>query len=106
MSVDDAPRSLPAASNSVRFTALYGTRTSCTLRRSRLGRAQPVAELFVPHPDRAHHEAARGDVRETCADGTLALTQLGTRPSVTLAEGLRRQIEWAMSMRGVPALAA
>jgi UDP-glucuronate 4-epimerase len=53
-----------------------------------------------------HRAAARGDVRCTCADGTRAWKELGTRPSVTLAEGLRRQIAWTTAMRDVPALAA
>ena len=46
-----------------------------------------------------HHPPARGDVRATCADGGLALADLGTRPTVTLREGLRRQIGWARARR-------
>jgi UDP-glucuronate 4-epimerase len=53
-----------------------------------------------------HLPAARGDVRATCADGTRALRELGIRPAITLNEGLRRQIAWAMETRRAPALAA
>ena len=53
-----------------------------------------------------HLDAARGDVHATCADGTRARIELGIAPAVTLVEGLRRQIAWAMATRGAPALAA
>ena len=53
-----------------------------------------------------HLPAARGDVRATCADGTRAQSELGIRPTVTLREGLRRQIAWTMATRCEPALAA
>jgi nucleoside-diphosphate-sugar epimerase len=37
---------------------------------------------------------AMGDVRSTCADASRARSELGWRPTVSLKEGLRRQVEW------------
>ncbi len=53
-----------------------------------------------------HRSSARGDVRATCADGERALADLGTRPVVALADGLRRQIAWTAAAQLVPALGA
>ena len=46
-----------------------------------------------------HRPAARGDVRRTGADGTLAEDELGITPSVTLAEGLAAEVEWMLASR-------
>ena len=53
-----------------------------------------------------HHAPARGDVRATCADAAHTLAELGTRPTVSLHDGLRRQIAWTMAGAGVARLAA
>jgi nucleoside-diphosphate-sugar epimerase len=39
-------------------------------------------------------QSARGDARQTSADTTLARQELGFSPSVSLEEGLARQVEW------------
>jgi nucleoside-diphosphate-sugar epimerase len=39
-------------------------------------------------------DRARGDVTDTWADTSKARTELGFEPVVTLARGLRREIEW------------
>lgn len=39
-------------------------------------------------------QSARGDARQTSADTTLARKELGFSPSVSLEEGLARQVEW------------
>jgi nucleoside-diphosphate-sugar epimerase len=51
-----------------------------------------------------HQPAVRGDARATCADGALALADLGTCPRVTLRDGLHRQIAWAVAAGLVPTL--
>ena len=43
-----------------------------------------------------HRQSARGDARQTSADTTRAREELGFRPSVSLREGLGRQVEWAL----------
>lgn len=51
-------------------------------------------ESIVGHPlERTYDRAPRGDVRETRADGTLALRDLGYRARVSLEEGLRAQFD-------------
>jgi len=45
-----------------------------------------------------HRPAARGDVRRTGADTTLASSELNITPSVTLAEGLAAEVEWMLEM--------
>jgi UDP-glucose 4-epimerase len=44
-----------------------------------------------------HRPAARGDVRRTGADATLADRQLGMTPSVALVEGLAAEVEWMLA---------
>ncbi len=43
-----------------------------------------------------HREQARGDARQTGADTGLAQAELGFSPSVSLEEGLARQLEWTL----------
>jgi UDP-glucuronate 4-epimerase len=43
-----------------------------------------------------HREEARGDARQTGADTTLAAEELGFAPSVSLEDGLARQLEWTL----------
>jgi UDP-glucuronate 4-epimerase len=44
-----------------------------------------------------HLADARGDVRRTCSDPRRAVSDLGFTPSVSLDEGLPRQVEWALA---------
>jgi UDP-glucuronate 4-epimerase len=44
-----------------------------------------------------HLPVARGDVRRTCSDPRRAVRDLGFTPSVSLDEGLARQVEWALA---------
>ena len=41
-----------------------------------------------------HQERQKGDMRDTYADTTLAQTDLGFEPSVTLEEGIKAEFEW------------
>ncbi len=50
---------------------------------------RPIAIEYGP--------SARGDARQTGADTTLARKELGFSPSVSLEEGLARQVEWTMA---------
>ncbi len=43
-----------------------------------------------------HTAAAEGDVRSTWADLERAERGLGYRPRVSLEEGIREQVEWAL----------
>ncbi len=43
-----------------------------------------------------HREQARGDARQTGADTELARVELGFSPSVSLEDGLARQVEWTL----------
>ncbi|HEX8856809.1 MAG TPA: NAD-dependent epimerase/dehydratase family protein [Thermoleophilaceae bacterium] len=56
-----------------------------------------IARLTYRVLDVHHLEREYGDVRYTAADTSLAREELGLRPSVSLEEGLRRQIEWALA---------
>lgn len=59
-----------------------------------LGELQRIIGTSLP----ARYEAPRaGDIRHSLADITRAETLLGYRPSVGLAEGLRRTVEWYRS---------
>jgi len=101
--VDDAVDATLAAAERGRPGAVYN-----------VGGGRPVELLRAVHiiaghcggVELEHHAAAPGDVRATCADGRLALAELGTRPKVTLREGLRRQIAWAKARRATVPLAA
>lgn len=44
-----------------------------------------------------HVEAQKGDVRDTMSDTTAAREALGFSPKVSIAEGLKRQVEWMRS---------
>lgn len=48
-----------------------------------------------------YRDTARGDARDTAADGGRAQRDLGFVPSVSLREGLERQIEWAVDRQGL-----
>lgn len=53
-----------------------------------------------------HQETARGDARQTSADTTLAREELGFSPSVSLEEGLERQLAWMTERQPLQANAA
>ena len=44
-------------------------------------------------------ETAKGDVRDTFADRTHVEAAIGYRPTVSFAEGLAREVEWAIARR-------
>ena len=50
-----------------------------------------------------HRPAARGDVRRTGADSSLASEELGITPSVTLVEGLAAEVEWMLATETIRA---
>lgn len=54
------------------------------------------SELKVEYVD-----TQRGDVKHTWADISLARRTLGYRPSIRLAEGLGRQVEWIRTVYGI-----
>lgn len=49
-----------------------------------------------------HHDVARGDVLSTCADGSRAASELGFRPTVSIEEGIARQVEWQRGLTYEP----
>jgi UDP-glucuronate 4-epimerase len=91
--VEDAVRATMAAAEHGRPGSVYN-----------IGGGTPVSiadvlgalEELVGHPVAVHHsEAARGDVRSTCADGARARDELGWTPRVSLIEGLAAQVRAA-----------
>ena len=54
-----------------------------------------ILEELIGKPISVHHlESARGDARQTSAETQRARDDLGFEPSVTLEEGLSRQVAW------------
>lgn len=67
----DGLRALPVSPTSLRFTALYGTQTDITARRSRRVDASPVADFFTASPTRPSYRewmSAAADQLPTVAD--------------------------------------
>lgn len=59
-----------------------------------------VLEELLERPIAIEHRPnQRGDARQTCADGTMAAQVLGFSPGTGLAEGLAKQVEWALQLR-------
>lgn len=50
-------------------------------------------------PEVHYQETALGDVRDTFADRTHVEKTIGYRPSITFAEGLAREVDWALARR-------
>jgi nucleoside-diphosphate-sugar epimerase len=46
-----------------------------------------------------YHERQAGDARHTGADTTRARTVLGFAPTVSLEEGIRREVQWMRQCR-------
>lgn len=55
---------------------------------------ETIGELVGREPKVDRREVQKGDVRHTAADTSAARAAIGYRPSVDLAEGLRRQVQW------------
>lgn len=56
-----------------------------------------LIEERIGHPIAIEYrDSARGDARQTAADTSRAREELGFSPSVSLEEGLARQVEWTM----------
>jgi UDP-glucose 4-epimerase len=53
-----------------------------------------LGEILGCEPTTVHGEPRQGDVRHTRADISAAAADLGHRPSVSLAEGLRHTAHW------------
>jgi nucleoside-diphosphate-sugar epimerase len=51
-------------------------------------------------PELVYEPVVEGDVRDTFADRTLVAELIGYRPTVPLAEGLARQVDWVVARRG------
>jgi UDP-glucose 4-epimerase len=61
-----------------------------------LGAVETIGELTGRRMRIEHRQRARGDARQTTSDPSLARAELGFEPSVTLEEGLARQLEWTL----------
>jgi UDP-glucose 4-epimerase len=55
---------------------------------------EAIAELAGRELDVRYDERQSGDVRDTCADSTLARERLGLAPETDWRDGLRMQWEW------------
>lgn len=91
--VDDVIDATRAAARRGRHNAVYnvGGGTPVTL----LAAVQVIDQLVGKPITIEHRDSARGDARQTSANTSLARAELDLSPSVTLEEGLARQIEWA-----------
>jgi len=66
-----------------------------------------IAELAGRQPDVRYVEPMHGDVRDSCADSTLAARHLGLDTRTQWRDGVQRQWEWAVeSELGAPTRAA
>lgn len=59
--------------------------------------AQQLARIMGKDIRPAHEPARAGDVRDSQADSSLAMTHLNWEPRVPFEEGLRRTIEWFLA---------
>lgn len=103
--VEDAVEGTIRAAERGRPGAVYniggGTRTS-------LKAVVSMLEALLDAPVAVRHLApARGDARRTCADPSLARSELGFEARMPLADGLARQLAWTLGggLRGLPAAA-
>ena len=90
--VDDVLDATLAASRQGRQGAVYniGGGTPVTL----LAAVHVLEDLIGRPIAIEHRDSARGDARQTSADTSLAREDLGFSPSVSLEDGLARQVEW------------
>lgn len=97
--VDDVIDATRAAARVGRHGAVYnvGGGTPVTL----LAAVQVIDELLGKPITIKHCDSAYGDARQTSADTSLARDEFGFSPSVTLEEGLARQVEWAAERHSV-----
>ncbi len=95
--VDDVLDATLAASRRGRHGAVYniGGGTPVTL----LATIHVLEELIGRSIAIEHRDSARGDARQTSADTSLAQKDLDFSPSVSLEEGLARQVEWVSEAR-------
>jgi nucleoside-diphosphate-sugar epimerase len=103
--VEDAVDGTMRAAERGRPGAVYniggGTRTS-------LRAVISMLETLLDAPVALRYLArARGDARRTCAEPSLARTELGFEARVPVEDGLARQLAWTLgsSLRGLPAAA-
>jgi nucleoside-diphosphate-sugar epimerase len=52
-------------------------------------------------PEVQYKETALGDVKDTFADRSHVESTIGYRPSITFAEGLAREVDWALARRNL-----
>ena len=58
---------------------------------------EAIGELSGKKLDVRYEERVSGDVRDTCADSTLAKERLGLAPATEWRDGLRKQWEWMLA---------
>jgi nucleoside-diphosphate-sugar epimerase len=90
--VDDVIDATLAAARKGRHGGVYnvGGGTPVTL----LAAVHVIEEMIGRPLEIEHRDTARGDARQTSADTSLARKDLGFSPSVSLEQGLARQLEW------------
>lgn len=69
--------------------------------RDTLNMLQELLVARVPHLEAKleYQESALGDVKDTFADRSHVEATIGYRPTVTFAEGLAREVDWALARR-------
>lgn len=90
--VDDVIDATLAAARQGKHGTVYnvGGGTPVTL----LAAVHVIEELLERPLEIEHRDSARGDARQTSADTSLAHAELDFSPSVSLENGLARQVEW------------
>ena len=64
-----------------------------------------VGEALGEEPEVVYGPPVAGDVRSTWADLSRARWELGYAPSVSIADGVREQVRWALAGRSAPRVA-
>ncbi len=92
--IDDIVNGLRLAENSIRGLAMnLGGGNRVTL----LHAIETLSNVMGRKIEIEFSESKLGDVPDTWASAELALTEMGWKPSVSLEEGLSREITWLMS---------
>jgi dTDP-glucose 4,6-dehydratase len=91
--VDDTVRALLAVAGAARPGEVYNVGTGADV--ALLELAELICKLAGSRSAVRRVPARRGEVQRLCADASKLERDLGWRPTVSLDEGLRRNIEWS-----------
>jgi UDP-glucuronate 4-epimerase len=90
--IDDIVDGVVRAADRCKEYAIYNLGNAAPVELSRL--VELIAQALGKTPRIERLPPQPGDVRQTCADITLAQRELGYAPATKLSDGLRRYVEW------------